>query len=441
MAIARFVLLTVLITFGGMALAQKSDEEINGSKSEESAPSERQRHGFSTRESKTGVERDKPPFGGPTSPEGEIVETDLLREPAFRFPAADEAFKPWNAWKARQSKDHGFDLSAHYSTMYQGLSDSITGRDAASAGVFRFTGKWTLVGRGTKDTGSLLVTLDHRHAFRGDGPQNLAGDAGYIGVTGLFYNDMGAAVINLNWQQGFNDGNTGLVAGRYDPNDYMNVLGYVNPWTIFSNLAINLDASVALPDSSWGVGAGHWVSDSMYVIGGINDANGVGSDNLEFFDGGAEFFKFAHIGWSPTKAERYFKNIHIMAWHVDSRDDLGIPSAQGITMAANWTFDDRWMTFARLGFSDGSAPIYNESFTLGFIHKFLYRSDLVGIAGNWGSPPDSSLRDQTTIETFWRFQFSQNFAITPSVQLLIDPALNPVDNEVWVWGVRARFSF
>jgi porin len=99
------------------------------------------------------------------------------------------------------------------------------------------------------------------------------------------------------------------------------------------------------------------------------------------------------------------------------------------------------MPFARLGFSDGGAPIYNESLTLGLVRKFIYRSDLVGIAANWGSPPDSSLRDQTTIEAFWRFQFSQNFAITPSVQLLIDPALNPVDDEVWVWGIRARFTF
>ena len=91
--------------------------------------------------------------------------------------------------------------------------------------------------------------------------------------------------------------------------------------------------------------------------------------------------------------------------------------------------------------SDAAAPIYNDSFSLGLIHKFLYRSDLVGIAANWGSPPDDSLRDQTTIEAFWRFQFSQGLAITPSVQLLIDPALNPVDDEIWVFGLRIRLSF
>ena len=75
------------------------------------------------------------------------------------------------------------------------------------------------------------------------------------------------------------------------------------------------------------------------------------------------------------------------------------------------------------------------------IRKFLYRSDLVGLAVSHGSPPDDSLSDQTTIETFWRFQFSQSLAITPSVQLVLDPALNSVDDKVWVWGLRARLAF
>ena len=73
--------------------------------------------------------------------------------------------------------------------------------------------------------------------------------------------------------------------------------------------------------------------------------------------------------------------------------------------------------------------------------EVFYRSDLVGLSINKGSPPDNSLRDQTTIESFWRFQFAQNLAITPSVQLLIDPALNPEDDQVWVWGVRMRLTF
>lgn len=397
--------------------------------------------GFHDRGSRVGFTDAPPRFGGPNSPQGEIDEADVEVDPAFRFPSVDAAFAPWTDWKRRQNKDNGLQLSAHYSTLYQTVSDSIGTEDKATAGVLRGTLRWRLVGEDESNSGFLNIMLDHRHGYRKITPAELAGQIGYIGQTGVFYNDMGFAVIDLNWQQALNGGKAGLVVGRYDPNDYMNVLGYVNPWTNFSNLAVNLDTSVALPDSSWGVGAGAFITDQWYVIGGINDANGLASDNLEFFDGGAEFYTFAHIGWTPSKDERYFKNIHVMSWHVDEREDAGIDSAHGITLAANWTFADHWMTFARIGWSKGSTPIYNESVTVGATYKLLYRSDLIGVAANIGSPPDDSLRDQTSIEAFWRFQFSENLAITPSVQLLIDPALNPIDDEVWVYGARFRMTF
>lgn len=433
-------LLIIFLWFSLPAIAQDDEESAAADESVEEA--EELPQGFSDRKSKTGEARDLPPFGGRTSPAGEIVESDTELDPAFRFPKIDAAMQPWADWKQKTDDEHAVALSAHYSTMFQSVSDALPGTDdKASGGVLRTTLRWTPVSKGTKNAGTLNIMLDHRHGFRDTPPAGLAGSAGYIGVTSLFYGDSNFDLINLNWQQGFNDGQTGFIAGRYDPNDYMDVLGYVNPWTIFTNLAINLDVSVAVPDSSWGVGAGHWLNDQWYVLGGINDANGFGQDYLEFFDGGAEFFKYAHLGWSPSQGERYFKNIHILAWHVDKREDAGIPSSNGFTIGANWTFNDRWMPFARIGFSDGGAPIYNDSMTVGLIRKFIYRSDLVGIAINRGSPPDNSLSDQTTVEAFWRFQFSQNFAITPHLQYLADPALNTEEDLVTIFGVRMRLAF
>ena len=255
------------------------------------------------------------------------------------------------------------------------------------------------------------------------------------------YSDADWVIPNLNWAQGFNDGSTGLLIGRYDPSDYMNVLGYTNPWTTFSNLAILLDASVQFGDSSWGVAGGSWINEQTYFMLGINDANGTLTDNLEFFDGGAEFYKWAHVGWSPSRSERFKKNIHLVGWHVDAREDAGTDSAQGVALAANWTFNNTWMPFARLGWSEGSTPIYNRSATIGLGYKFQYRSDVAGIGINWGDPPDDSLNEQTTVEAFWNFQFAQNLAFTPSVQLLLDPALNPEEDEILITGLRARLTF
>lgn len=42
---------------------------------------------------------------------------------------------------------------------------------------------------------------------------------------------------------------------------------------------------------------------------------------------------------------------------------------------------------------------------------------------------------------FWRFQLAQNFEITPSLQFLIDPASNPLTDEITVFGLCTRITF
>jgi hypothetical protein len=87
---------------------------------------------------------------------------------------------------------------------------------------------------------------------------------------------------------------------------------------------------------------------------------------------------------------------------------MGIESSQGIAIGGNWTWRETWMAFARAGWSDGSAPISNQAYTLGVGRLFRQWSDVLGIGINWGDPPDKSLPRQTTAELFYRMQFSQN---------------------------------
>jgi len=51
------------------------------------------------------------------------------------------------------------------------------------------------------------------------------------------------------------------------------------------------------------------------------------------------------------------------------------------------------------------------------------------------------LDDQYATEVYYRWQVAEEIAITPSAQLLIDPALNPDDDTLWVFGLRARLAF
>jgi len=385
----------------------------------------------------------RPAFGGPNSPAGQMEETDRVNEPVFRLPGIYDRTQPWRDWKKQQYEKNGLQLSGHYTTLYQQISDTAPGmsEDKASSGVLRATAIWTLLGDSTQsdsDFGAINVMLDHRHAFRDVAPADLSVQAGYVGVTGTLYSDTDLVVVNLNWTQSFNNRKAGILVGRYDPSDYINILGYVNPWTTFSNVSVLLDSSVAYSDAGWGAAGGTWIRNQWYVAAGFNDANGKLTDDLEFFDGGAEFFTWGEIGWSPSQKARYFKNIHVTAWHVDGRDDAGINSGQGVAFAANWTFGEKWMPFLRAGLSDGAeqVKIYDKSVGTGLIWRYA-RADLLGVGVNWGETPGSD--EQVTLETFWRFQFAQNFAITPSIQYLIDPVGNPDD--VWLFGLRLRLTF
>ena len=99
------------------------------------------------------------------------------------------------------------------------------------------------------------------------------------------------------------------------------------------------------------------------------------------------------------------------------------------------------MTFLRAGWSDGEAPLLNASVSIGAGDYIRKRQDLAAFGVSWGSPSADCLTDQGTIEIFDRLQLAQNLAITPDIQLIINPALNPDENVLAVFGLRARLSF
>ncbi|WP_240732900.1 carbohydrate porin [Halioglobus maricola] len=391
---------------------------------------------------KAGYEDRGASFGSPNTSSRLLVEEDIRTEPLLRFPQIDDSMEGWYDFKTQVNEEHGFRFGIDYTAWYQQLSDSLTGDDWAASGIFRVYGEWQPFHRQDKSAGRLVLMVDNRHKVGSDiTAVNLGAEAGYIGQTATLFNDIGWQVINFNWQQDLGDGSGGLIAGRFDPSDYVSVLGYANPWTTFANLASLLNKAMAFPDASWGIGGGSWLGDeNWYVKGSINDANGT-LTNYEFFEGGSEFYYWGEVGWSPSRSQRYTTNIHLAAWHVDEREDLGLVSAEGVTIGGNWTSkDERWMLFGRAGWADGDSAVYQESYTLGFMRKFRRNADLLGLAVDWGDPPQDDLEAQTTGELFYRLQLAENLALTPNVQLLKDPALNNQEDAVWVTGLRIRFT-
>ena len=108
-------------------------------------------------------------------------------------------------------------------------------------------------------------------------------------------------------------------------------------------------------------------------------------------------------------------------------------------------FDDKIMPFIIAGISDGKASLFRKDIAvgigIGYDSTPAKARDVLGIGLAWGEPSDSSFQDQITAEAYYRFQLLDNIAITPSIQVIKNPALSPDKMTVVVAGFRLRFTF
>jgi porin len=393
---------------------------------------------------KSGYE-DVPQFGGPGSVGSVLKEDDELRKPWFRLEGINKALKTWFDWKGRLNKNYGFSFGLDYTALDQAVSDS-PGEDSAAGGIFRFFGNWTVIGRDSGNTGSIVYKLENRHRLGTDiPPQDLGFEAGYLGITGTAFSDYdGWGLTNLFWKQRLYQGRFSFIAGAVDVTDYLDLYGLINPWSHFQNLAFLTDPTIPVPNQGLGAAFGAMATDNIYVVGGLADTNGDPTEPGDWFDNffnDHEYFYHFEVGWTSSQDRIYLDNIHLTGWYADERNDALVEDGWGLAFSAAWFVQDTWMPFLRAGYSDDGGALLERSVSAGIGYYFKENKDLIGFGLNWGRPPDSGLDDQYTAELFYRLQLTQNVAITPDVQLIIDPALNPDEDNIWVFGLRARLAF
>ena len=200
-----------------------------------------------------------------------------------------------------------------------------------------------------------------------------------------------------------------------------------------------------MPGRGIGGGAALRLGDRFVALADIHDANARTPDSpFDSIDEG-EFFYSAELRWFPTTFDRRkWDQVRVQAWYQNARESAGIKAGQGVTFAASRLFNDFWMPFVLGGASDGDATIFEADVVVGvgfaFNTKHRAARDVLAFAVGWGKPSNRALPEQITWEVFYRFQFVEHLAITPSVQYIVNPA-NPEKTDVWVLGLRARWAF
>ncbi len=371
-------------------------------------------------------------LSGPSSVEADLEPGDGLTDPQYRSDFPRNIAPGWFNWKDRLA-EHGFRFNIDYLALGQ-TTNADLGTGEAASGIARTYGSWQATERG-----SLTFKIEDRHSYTDVAPQFLGLDGGALSITGTAFNDSGFLLTNLFWTQKAENGSWTLQFGQIDVTDFVDIYGLVSPYSGFQNLSFNTNPTINTPNQGLGIAGGIKLSENLYAVASVADANADPSDpNLDVFSDG-NLFKSLELGYTSGFDRIYFDNVHLTLWHADAADDGSRAEDYGAAFSAAWFVDNKWMPFFRAGASKGTAALYDRSVSAG-VGYYGRNTDLAGLGLNWAEARGIS-GNQFTLEAFYRFSISPGLQITPSVQFISNPLLNPDQDSTTLLGLRTRIVF
>lgn len=383
--------------------------------------------------------------GGDSVVEDLAVDDEKLT-PVLSFPKIENFFQPWFDWKAGLYKNTGLKLQFSYQTLYQRTDEPLTYEDAF-AGRAQIQGSWALLNRGEANEGRLTFRFENRYTINSAiPPSQLAFQFGSAASSGTGFSSFGTALTELAWRQSLMDGKLKFIVGKISAISWYNVHAMASSMRGFQNTAVQGSLTKAAPGRGIGAGFGYEFSPHWVMVAGVHDANAKTPDNPFDTIGEKEFYSSIEIRYHPTTPDRWrYDKISLQVWYQDPRVSAGTSAAYGATFLASHLFKDRYYPFLVAGISDGDASTFKKDVIaglgIGLDTKHRAASDLIGLAVSWGDPSDTTLREQTTAELFYRFQLAERFAITPSVQYVRNPATDLGLDSAWLFGIRSRWTF
>lgn len=385
---------------------------------------------------------------GTLSAEGDLEDDQAPKAPLFRFPTL---LAPWFAFKEDFRQATGISFGGSYGVLWQNYSDSLVGQENAVGGKFTLNMSVDLFNRGQPDALTFDMAVEDRRPLGTDMPPLWAGfGAGSITATAATWGEFDLGITQAYIRQSLDGGRFQYTVGKLFAPNYVNAYPLFDDNRQFLNQNFTTSPTIPIPLRGFGLAAAAFPTEgNLYVSGGMytpySDDTGWTVD--DFFQRNQYFYNL-EIGWTslaraglPVQARGPMdaNNFHLSGWYRDQLDD-GTPEAYGLAFNANYMVLENMMLFFRGGFSEGWAIDQNLSFGLAYRPRNA-PSDLFGVGLAWAHPESEFLDDQYTAEMFYRFQLTQNFALTPDVQLIVNPALNPNEDYLWAFALRSRITF
>jgi porin len=252
----------------------------------------------------------------------------------------------------------------------------------------------------------------------------------------------------LTYTQATPDNKWLLTVGQYplynfDGNAYLG-----NQQQNFNNYLFAQNASQTYLLTGLGTYVQFNASSTVQFAAGLQGTNNVSGQTLtatNFNDNCCAWF--GYFQWAPK-----FPGMGSAQYSISYFDTPSIPaqpSTRGWSVNAVQNLDSTWAVFARANGANGYVTPIKSAYALGVaMNNPLKRSPTdqvaiaVGLSDAAGSPTNPpGARNEKVVEAYWNWTFFGGLLLTPSVQVLFDPALNPSKSNVSVLSLRATLMF
>ena len=398
----------------------------------------------SERGSQSGYE-DIAEFGGPESVGTQLKDNDAERESLYQFDGVQRGLAPYFDWKRRIKKDHSVAVGASFYLLYQKAGDSLPGEDDDALGhIFRQQGAWTLFQQADGDLGRFAWRIESRSHIGGfQAPGSLGGAIGVQTLApGFAYNqDFDLDIPVFSWVQHFAGGRAGFAVGRLAFDVYLDAF----PFQTLSKGSINRSSILnpTMPTTGLGAIGGvvkGFITDSIWLGAQFHDANAAnGKFDFDTVEEG-EWIKAVEFGYTPFIGDQGKHRVQMTFWEKDARTLAGTSKGSGWAISAAYQVNDAYFPFVRFGHSDGGGGVAaEEAFSAG-VQITRRRDEIWTIGAGWAKPSVDTfgpgLDSESLLETSYQFQVSKNFSLTPNLQVIFNPASNPTESSIWIFGLR-----
>lgn len=355
-------------------------------------------------------------------------------------------YADYTQWKASLEKEHGLAFSMEFSLLQQwGLP---RGGSPALQVYATPSLDWTVVRSKVWGTGSLQVAYEAVPDY--PTRRDAAAIRSSLGVV-TPVNDVDHRSLTfsqLSWTQATPDNKWLVTVGQYplwnfDGNGYLG-----DQQKNFTSYILSQDGSSTYRSTGWGAYVQWNASATVQLAGGVQATNNLSGQTLTTRNASQDCCTwFVYAQWTPR-----FAGMGTAQYSVSYFDTPAVPAqaaSRSWSLNAVQDLDKAWAVFGRANGASGYVGAIRGSYALGVARNDPFArapTDQVAVAVGYSAvagPPvnPSGARDEKVIEAYATWTFFGGLLVTPSLQVIVDPALDPARRSVSVLSLRATVLF